>query len=318
MQTFKQILIDLSNRFLMNSLNNILIGRAFLGFAVAGVMTGATTLIADYYPGQARANFMGLQAAFMGLGGVLFLTTGGYFADLNWRYPFLIYLFALITLPLILRSLFEPSRQVIAVSDMQAERVTFPWKTLALIYGIALMVQVAFYLIPVQLPFYLKSLNNAIGSQSGLAIALCTLFSSFASLLYGKIKARLGFITIAILDFAIIGIGYVIIGFANSYHEVLFGLAVAGSGLGLLMPNTTVWVSAITTDAIRGRALGGLTTFFFMGQFLSPIVAQPLSKLVGGLGMTYASAGGFLILLSLILAVLGRQIFGQSTNKALQ
>jgi MFS family permease len=306
-----------SSGFLMNSLNNILIGRAFLGFAVAGIMTGATTLIADYYLGQARANFMGLQAAFMGLGGVIFVSAGGYLADLNWRYPFLIYLFALIILPLILRSLFEPSRQVIAVSDVQAQRVSFPWTTLALIYGIALMVQVAFYLIPVQLPFYLKSLNNATASQSGLAIALCTLFSSISSLLYGRIKARLGFITIAILDFAIIGIGYVIIGFANSYQEVLFGLAVAGSGLGLLMPNTTVWVSAITTDAIRGRALGGLTTFFFMGQFLSPIVAQPVSKLVGGLGMTYASAGGFLILLSLILAVLGRQIFGQSTSKAL-
>jgi hypothetical protein len=38
--------------------------------------------------------------------------------------------------------------------------------------------------------------------------------------------------------------------------------------------------------------------------------------LVGGLGMTYASAGAFLVLLSLILAVLGRQIFGQSTSKA--
>ncbi len=53
---------------ILNSLGTILIGRALLGLSVAGVMTGVTTLIADYYTGQKRANFMGLQAAFMGLG----------------------------------------------------------------------------------------------------------------------------------------------------------------------------------------------------------------------------------------------------------
>jgi len=53
-----------------------------------------TTLIADYYTGQKRANFMGLQGAFMGLGGVGFLSVGGFIADLNWRFPFLIYLSA--------------------------------------------------------------------------------------------------------------------------------------------------------------------------------------------------------------------------------
>ena len=47
---------------------SILAGRAVLGIAVAGVMTGTTTLIADYYYGQERSRFMGLQAGVMGLG----------------------------------------------------------------------------------------------------------------------------------------------------------------------------------------------------------------------------------------------------------
>ena len=62
----------------LNSLGTILVGRALLGLSVAGIMTGVTTLIADYYTGQSRANFMGLQAAFMGLGGVVFLSVGGF------------------------------------------------------------------------------------------------------------------------------------------------------------------------------------------------------------------------------------------------
>jgi hypothetical protein len=49
----------------------------------------ATALIADYYVGAARGQFLGLQAAFMALGGVVFLTFGGFLADVNWRLPFL-------------------------------------------------------------------------------------------------------------------------------------------------------------------------------------------------------------------------------------
>jgi MFS family permease len=64
--------------FVLNDLNWLLVGRAFLGVSVAGIMTIATTLIADYYTGATRAQFLGLQASFMGLGGVLFLILGGF------------------------------------------------------------------------------------------------------------------------------------------------------------------------------------------------------------------------------------------------
>jgi MFS family permease len=49
-----------SSGLYLESLPAILVGRAFLGLAVSGVMVSATTLIADYYIGSARAAFMGL------------------------------------------------------------------------------------------------------------------------------------------------------------------------------------------------------------------------------------------------------------------
>jgi MFS family permease len=81
---------------------------------------------------------------------------------------------------------------------------------------------------------------------------VCTLFSSFASLAYGRVKTRLDFISILTLIFGLLGVGYVIIGRVQSYEQILIGLAVSGLGLGLLMPNLTVWVSAVVTDALRG------------------------------------------------------------------
>ena len=293
-----------SSGFILNSLVTILIGRALLGLSVAGIMTGVTTLIADYYTGQKRANFMGLQAAFMGLGGVIFLSLGGLIADLNWRFPFLIYLSALGILVAIILTLYEPNRNL--EENFEGNKTIYkdkmPLGLLTLIYGLALLYMISFYTIPVQLPFYLQNLSSSNATASGLAIAAATLASAIASLQYGFVKERLSFVTIVIVAFSIAAIGYLIIGNAVSYQIVLLGLIVTGLSFGLLMPNLNVWLSTSVPNALRGRALGGLTTFFFLGQFLSPIASQPLSNLVG-FGYTYSLVGILLSIVALILFV---------------
>lgn len=291
----------------LNSLGTILVGRALLGLAVAGIMTGATTLIADYYTGQSRANFMGLQAAFMGLGGVVFLSVGGLFADLNWRYPFLIYLSAWAICIAIASFLYEPKREVANQTASASTVTSMPIAVLAMIYGVALFYMVSFYLIPVQLPFYLKNLDNSSASAAGLAIAASTLASAIASLRYGVVKERLGYVQIVSVSFGVAAVGYFIIGIASSYNLVLIGLIVAGLGFGLLMPNLNVWLSSIVDDALRGRALGGLTTFFFLGQFLSPIISQPITNSVG-LGRTYSLTGIALLIVAIVFLCLRKQV----------
>jgi MFS family permease len=294
----------------LNSLSSILAGRAVLGLAVAGVMVTATTLIADYYSGPARASFMGLQAGFMGLGGVFFLTLGGILAQQNWRYPFGIYLFAWLIVPMILLFIWEPSRSKVAdleASTSNAPPQLMPVGVLGIVYGLTMLSQVAFYLIPVQLPFFLESLVQAAPSQSGMAIAVCTLFSAIASVTYGKLKQRMEFVTFLPLIFGLMGIGYLLIGQSANWAQVLVGLAIAGLGLGILMPNMTVWLSTTVPEAVRGRALGGLSTAMFLGQFLSPIVTQPFTKAMG-LGAVYAITGGFLAIVALGFAVFKTQI----------
>ena len=295
-----------SSGLVLNSLFAILAGRAFLGLAVAGVMVSATTLIADYYQGDARASFMGLQAAFMGFGGVLFLSVGGFVADLNWRYPFAIYLLAWLLVPAIAFTLFEPQFDE-TKSDGNQPISHFPVKLLVLIYSAVLLQMLLFYLIPVQLPFYLQQLSGASASQSGLAIALSTLFSALASMNYGKLKQRFSFISILAIAFALMGLGYVGIGLVGSYWLVLLVLIPTGIGLGLIMPNLNVWTSDEVPDDLRGRALGGLTTFMFLGQFLSPIASQPVSSQVG-LTATYGLAGVLLVIVGAVLWIYKKQV----------
>jgi MFS family permease len=94
----------------LNSLSELLMGRALLGVAVAAIMTTATALIADCYLGPRREQVMGLQAAFVGYGGVLFLIVGGLLADIGWRFPFAIYLIAFGICALVVLFITEPQR----------------------------------------------------------------------------------------------------------------------------------------------------------------------------------------------------------------
>ncbi|MGF1673740.1 MAG: MFS transporter [Rivularia sp. (in: cyanobacteria)] len=294
-----------SSGLILNSLDLILIGRALLGVSVAGIMTTATTLIADYYIGAARAQFLGLQAAFMGLGGVFFLSFGGIIADQNWRYPFGIYSFSLLLVPCAVFFLTEPERNpsINPNPGMVAETPQrLPINLVIITYSIGILTQIVFYLIPVQIPFYLKQLFGAGASQSGLAIALATLFSAIASLLYRQIKAKLSFTAIYGIAFLNMGIGYCFISLGNQYSIVLLGLAIAGSGLGLLMPNMNFCLTSVTPDAMRGKVLSGVTTSLFLGQFLSPVLSQPISGKLG-LATTYASAGGFMLVLAAVALV---------------
>src|SRR3954451_24136955 len=75
--------------FYLHNLYHILISRAVLGISVGMSMTIVITLIADYFEGIERQKFVGIQIAFMSMGGILFIGLGGILADQGWRYPFL-------------------------------------------------------------------------------------------------------------------------------------------------------------------------------------------------------------------------------------
>ena len=65
------------------------------------------------------------------------------------------------------------------------------------------------------------------------------------------------------------------------------------------MPNTNMWVMLLAPPEIRGQEIGKLTMFWFLGQFLSPFVAQPLIRPFGISGI-FGLAGLLLFLLALL------------------
>ncbi len=269
----------------LSSIGGLLVGRALLGLAVGGVMTASTALIADYYQGSERNRVMGIQATFMSFGGVVFLIVSGAIADIGWRLPFLIYLVAFGVATMAFWSLHEaprpgpgaiPSRGLLPADPV-------PLWALIGIYGLVFWSMATFYLVPVQLPFYLDQLAAGQGSSgaTGIAIAAPNLVSAIVSMGYRALKERLSFGAISALGFLMMGVGYGVIALATSYGAVLAGLLVMGVSLGLNIPNLNVWLNAVAPVRVRGRAVGALTTCLFLGQFMSPILSQPVTEMVG-------------------------------------
>ncbi|ELZ06119.1 MFS transporter [Natrialba asiatica] len=286
--------------FVLDSLVAILAGRAVLGLAVAGVMVTVTALITDYYEENRRETVLGRQGAFMSFGGVVLLPLAGVLADIGWRVPFLVYTVALVLLPAMAFALPESDRQkssedrLTSVDDLRRTLAGFPLGTLALISALGLVSQIIFYMIPVQIPFYLETQTGASATLVGGVLAAATGTGGAVSLLYGRIRSSMSVIAIVALTFAFMSVGYVVIGVSGTFLGIVAGLAFVGAGIGLILPNLNTWITAVTPETVRGRALSGLTSALFLGQFLSPIVVRPVSEVVG-LGATFLGVGVVLV-----------------------
>jgi MFS family permease len=302
--------------YVLGSLYGILAGRALLGLAVAGTASGFTTLIADYFSGRKLTKFLGYQAAFMAFGGAVFLLVGGLLADIGWRLPFLLYLYAFGILLGVLFAIDEPQIQREAGEQQsQDDTAAVPYRRVAPIYASAFMATMLFFIGPVLLPFLLTNLGDISNSQIGLALAVSVLFAGIVSLQYQRVKQRLSFQAINTLVFLAIGLGSVIIGISSEYAGILIGLVISGIGVGLSLPNFNLWLLTVIPAATRGRAVGYLTTAVFLGQFLSPIAIQPIASRAG-FSAAFSVTGVIALFLGLtFLSVIGIQSARRSPRR---
>ena len=283
---------------LLNNLYWILVSRAVLGLAVSVIMTGATALVGDYLQGKERMDFLGIQGAFMAFGGTVFVTIAGYLAGISWRYPFGVYLAALLIFIMAAKVLYEPEKS--KEENRSPEQQNASSKSIRplqyLIYTTIFLGMVLFYIIPVQSPFLLRSLGAADGLMTSIGLIVGTFFAAVASFFYNRIKPHLHFNQIYSLLFFIFGIGFILVGISNTVLSVAIFTALACSGIGLLMPNTSLYLLSLSQPHNRGRIMGGMTGAVFLGQFFSPLTLQPIVNAVG-LSTAHIYAGGFALLL---------------------
>ena len=289
----------------LESLVAIIVGRAFLGIFLVGVLTSVTALIGDYYSGEQRNRVAGWQGAFISFGTLIFTVLGGLLAEIHWRAGFALFAFSFVLIVPMLLSLYEPLRSAPIETNKPEEPPPGrrEWIVIGWVYILTFVTMIALFMIPSQTPFFLVDIGVSNPARAGLAIGIFSLSSGFASLAFPWLRRRFSVATIFAMIFIDVAIGFILIGTATDFSEVLVAMAVGGFSMGAFFPNANMAVLSRTTSAVRGRALSGLTAAFFLGQFASPFYSLPLAEWTS-LGKTFVISGYGLAIVGAIFVVL--------------
>lgn len=263
-----------SSGFYLHDFYVILGGRAILGLGVSLIMTSSTALIGDYFSEETRHKFMSKQGMTVALGGIVFITAGGLLAQVHWSYPFAIYLIPILFVPFLVKSLYEPQKHK-HIEDLEVEAKLLP------VYLTAFFVMVLFYMLPTQFPYLIVNTLGGKPQTIGFVIATAMTFNALTSMQYAKIKAKFSYIQIYAATFTLFALGLFIISQATSIAGLFFATAPTGMAFGLLLVNTNAWFLSRVPAHKRGKASGVLTSSFFLGQFASPILFEPIVSSYG-------------------------------------
>lgn len=289
----------------LESLPAILAGRALLGVFLAGILTSVTALIGDYYSGNERSRIAGLQGTFMSFGTVVFVILGGLLAEVHWRVSFALFAYAFLLLPAIWLSLYEPrgNRDQSAGREISTPLPRNSRNIIWSLYLLAFICMIALFMIPSQTQFFLREIEIPGPTRAGIAVGVFNFSSGIASLGFSWLHRRFGTSVVFAFMFVSVAVGFVLIGSSESYAGVLFAMAIGGLSMGVFLPNAILAIISRAPESKRGRALGGLTTTFYLGQFLSPFYSVPIGVQFG-LGYAFIVTGFWLFVIALLFAVL--------------
>ncbi len=239
-------------------------------------MTGVTAMVGDYYEGEERSRFIGIQGAVMSFGGTVLVALSGWLAGFSWRYPFGVYAVGLLVAGVVGVVIREPNSVVDRSAEKQASSAEPISRLQWIVLGTVCLGMMLFYVIPAQSPFLLKQAGATSSFVTSLGLIAATLTGALSALGYGSLKKRMTFNQLYALCFSLYAAGYLSILWLNAPVAMVFALAISGFGSGLLIPNTTLCLLSQTTPNNRGSTMGRNTSAIFLGQFLSPLAFQPL------------------------------------------
>jgi MFS family permease len=280
---------------LIDSFWILLISRACLGIALAGIFAGINVLILNSYDGIERDRVMGWRGSAQSFGGVIWPLIGGTLGGFSWRLPFAVYMLAIPIGLLAIAAIAEPAIQHPSRPESRGSTSVFGVfrgsPVLWVIYGLMFFGNILLYAIVIFLPQLLESFGISSTFRIGLFITAMTGSAGVTAFIYGKIRSRFTYRVIVTIGVALWAVAFTSISQAPGSGIIAMAVALFGVSQGLILPTVMVWIGDVVPPSFRGRFSSYLGTFGFIGQFLSPILFAPVFMLVGIKGVFLVGAG---------------------------
>ena len=265
-----------SSGLYLETMDLLLSSRFLLGISIAILMIVSTSLVGDYFKGEARHKFMGIQGAFISLGGVVFVIGGGMLSDINWRYSFAIYMIGFLLIPLVYMYL----KDIVVHHDQSNDDENIN-SNLFIIYLLAFLLMLVFYILPTQIPFLIINHFGASGTLTGAIISTAFISNAIGAITFRKLKIKFSYAQVYLIGMGIISIGFIAIGTVTNVYFFFLTAPIMGFGGGILMTNMTAWMLSRTHHTKRIHGSAYLTSSLFLGQFFSPILLHPIVSFFG-------------------------------------
>jgi MFS family permease len=311
-------LVGLAPIFL-SALAPILFSRALVGIAEALIMVSSTTLIGDYFSGTTRDKWLAAQTAFASLSALLFFNVGGILGGFGWRTPFWVYSSAFAMLAAVVLFTWEPGRDAPPADGVghqlhNSSWAAFPWRQMSGVVAVTIFGSILFYTVQIQAASGLAAHGIASPARIGFMTSVASLGVPIGTYIYGKLDH--GHVSrLLLVEFLMLGIGFLVMSFADSAEGFLAGCAINQIGAGLLLPTLLVWAVSQLAFEVRARGTGIWQSAFALGQFLSPIIVTFFTRREGGLLPAFQWLG-YAGLAAAVIAAVGSLSRAPSSRRA--
>jgi MFS family permease len=286
---------------LFDDLYSIIGSRVAVGVAEAAVLTVGNALMGDYFDGERRRHWLGIQMSIGPFVATSYILIGGALGSWSWRGPFLIYLIGVFVLAAAFLFLHEPAARHASTGHPTPDS-RFPWAATSLVGSLTLLVSIIYFVQAVQHGRIFADLGVVTPAHIGWIVSLASAGTVVGGYVFKRLPPRPVAVLLAI-SFACYGVSYVGVGLSPNYWVGLVFDAVGQFGGGFVLPTLIAWALSKYDYEHRGRGMGVWAGCFFLGQFLSPPAMTLIAHGKLSFLSTVAVLGGMCLALAAIAAV---------------
>lgn len=246
----------------------LLFGAAILGIGLGAMLTCVAALICDCYDEEESSRLMGIQAAFISGGGMVFLWLGGQLGSGKWENCFLAYL---LVIPILLIDWFcLPKGKLDGKQAQRGARRKIPGEVWFYgILGFFVYLFITVYQSNVPMLVEIRSMGGP--AESSYASMSYTFAGMIAGCLTGKIIGKIGrriFPGAVLLALVGMTVGF----FSGQLFMLCLAGMFCGAAFSTFTPAGNFYAAQGGGDQNRSVCIAIFTSFSNFGQAVSPIV----------------------------------------------
>lgn len=290
----------------------VLASRAMLGVGFGLFNSLAVSMISDYFTGDERAQLIGFQSAFQGLGTAIMTYIAGQLLKVNWHVTFWIYAIILPILALFI--LFVPSPDKKQNGNLESDSSDVKQSTNIQVIGYVLLLFVVLIIyMGVQVKLALLLTSNGYGTATDAAniISIMSIGGMLAGFAFGTIFKIIRHYTIPV-SIVLMAISFFLLAVSNSVVLSGIGGVLTGISFSLLVPYLFNQVAVVSPKGSATLSTSLLLVGSNLGSSFSPYGLALLGNISGTNSVNGVFMAGGTVLA--IMAVIGL-IFVTVRNK---